>query len=137
MKNFLGRAAALAAAAALAVTGVTATASPAAAATYNGACGSGYVEVNRIEFPDNRGTAFLTYNNSNGYNCVVTVRTNPGAATFMEAMVRRTGESTWVRDAGNFTTYAGPVYRSGAGHCMNWGGTIGTATITLPATNCG
>jgi uncharacterized protein YcsI (UPF0317 family) len=113
------------------------SAAPAAAAAYNGACGSGYAVVNRIEFPDDRGTAFLTYNSSNGYNCVVTVRTNPGAATHMEAMVRRTGESAWVRDSGNYTTYAGPVYRSGAGYCMNWGGTIGNATITLPATNCG
>ncbi|RKS09155.1 hypothetical protein DFP74_4884 [Nocardiopsis sp. Huas11] len=137
MRNLLRKAAAVAAAAAITGTGLLATAAPAAAATYNGACGSGYTQVNKIELPNNRGTTFLTYNGSTGNNCVVTVRTNPGTATHMEAFIRTTGSSTWKKDSGNFTTYAGPVYLSAAGRCVDWGGTIGTATLTEKATNCG
>jgi hypothetical protein len=128
---------ALAVSAAVATAGVITTATPAAAALYGGQCGSGYNIVNLIDFPDQRGTIYLTYNNSNGRNCVVTIRERPGAATLMEAQLRRSGSSTWVKDSGNYTTYAGPVYVSAAGSCVDWGGTIGTATLTRSRTNCG
>ncbi|MCP3012757.1 spore-associated protein A [Nocardiopsis dassonvillei] len=137
MRNLLKKAATLAAAGGIAAAGLAATAVPASAASYNGACGSGYGVVNKVEFPDNRGTTFLTYNNSNGYNCVVTVRTNPGGAAPMEAFIRVNGTSSWKRDSGDYTTYAGPVYLSAAGRCVDWGGTIGTITKTVFRTNCG
>ncbi|WP_370012648.1 spore-associated protein A [Nocardiopsis sp. LDBS0036] len=137
MRNPLKKAATLAAACGIAAAGLMATAAPASAASYNGACGSDYGVVNQIEFPDNRGTTFLTYNNSNGYNCVVTVRTNPGAAAPMEAFIRVNGTSSWKRDSGDYTTYAGPVYLSAARQCVDWGGTIGTITKTATRTNCG
>ncbi|MFL1378431.1 spore-associated protein A [Nocardiopsis protaetiae] len=134
MRTFLKKTAVLAAAVGVAVVGLAA---PASAAAYGGQCGSGYGVVNKIEFPDNRGTTFLTYNSSNGNNCVVTVRTTPGAAAPMDAFIRVSGTSAWKSDPGNFTTYAGPVYLSAAGRCVDWGGTIGTATKSLTRTNCG
>ncbi|PDP89449.1 spore-associated protein A [Glycomyces fuscus] len=137
MRNLLKKAATLAAATGIAAAGLTATAAPASAASYNGACGSGYGVVNKVEFPDNRGTTFLTYSSSTGQNCVVTVRTNPGGAAPMDAFIRVTGTSSWKRDSGNYTTYAGPVYLHAAGQCVDWGGTIGTITKTVPRTNCG
>jgi hypothetical protein len=124
---------------AAALTGGTlmAAATPASAATYGGQCGNGYGVVNQFDLPTNRGTVFLTYNASTGRNCVVTVRTNPGAATLMEAALKRSSSSTWTVDSGNYTTYAGPVYVSAAGQCVDWGGTIGTASGARLGTNCG
>jgi hypothetical protein len=129
--------AALGLAAAAATAGVLVNAAPAQAALYGGQCGSGYNVVNVLDLPDLRGTVYLTYNASTGKNCVVTLRENPGAATLMEAFLRRSGTSSWVKDSGNYTTYAGPVYVSAAGSCVDYGGTIGTATKTRTRTNCG
>lgn len=117
--------------------GALVNAAPAFAALYGGQCGSGYGVVNLIDLPDSRGTVYLAYSASSGKNCVVTVRENPGTATLMEAYLRRTGTSAWQKDSGNYTTYAGPVYVSAAGSCVDWGGTIGTASKTRTGTNCG
>lgn len=129
--------AALGLTAAATAAGVTVSAAPAQAALYGGQCGSGYGVVNLIDLPDLRGTVYLTYNSSTGKNCVVTIRERPGTATLMEAFVRRSGASSWVKQSDDFTTYAGPVYVSAAGSCVDWGGTIGTATKTRYGTNCG
>ncbi|WP_197039018.1 spore-associated protein A [Herbidospora cretacea] len=123
-----------AAAAAVAVVG---TATPASAALYGGQCGSGYNLVNVRDFPDLRGTVYLTYNASTGKNCVVTIREKPGAPTLMEAYIRRSGTTKWVKQSDDFTTYAGPVYLSAAGSCVDWGGTIGTQSVSRNGTNCG
>jgi len=120
-----------------ATAGVMVNAAPAQAALYGGQCGTGYGVVNLIDLPNSRGTVYLTYNSSTGKNCVVTLRENPGTATLMEAYLRRTGTSAWTKDSGNYTTYAGPVYVSAAGSCVDWGGTIGTASLTRTGTNCG
>jgi hypothetical protein len=129
--------AALGLTAAATTAGAMVNAAPAQAALYGGQCGSGYGVVNLIDLPDNRGTVYLTYSSSSGKNCVVTLRENPGTATLMEAYLRRSGTSAWAKDSGNFTTYAGPVYVSAAGSCVDWGGTIGTASKTRNGTNCG
>ncbi|GAB1821133.1 spore-associated protein A [Herbidospora sp. RD11066] len=123
--------------AAVVAAAVVGMATPASAALYGGQCGSGYNLVNVRDFPDMRGTVYLTYNASTGKNCVVTIREKPGAATLMEAYIRRTGTTTWVKESDNFTTYAGPVYLSAAGSCVDWGGTIGTASVGRTGTNCG
>ena len=129
--------AALGLTAAAATAGVMVNAAPAQAALYGGQCGSGYGLVNLIDLPDNRGTVYLTYSSSSGKNCVVTLREKPGGATLMEAYLRRSGTTAWAKDSGNYTTYAGPVYVSAAGSCVDWGGTIGTASRTRYGTNCG
>ncbi|WP_433697465.1 spore-associated protein A [Nocardiopsis sp. CA-288880] len=132
------RAAAAAAAFGVAVTAGALVASPAHAATYNGACGSGYNVVNSVAV-GNSGTTFLTYNNSNGYNCAVTVRNNPGAAVEMVVALKRTQDdaSQAVQDAGYYTTYAGPVYLHAAGSCVDWFGYIDGANGSKNGTNCG
>jgi hypothetical protein len=137
MMRLLSKTALIGAAAAAVVTGSITMAAPASAASYGGQCGSGYGVVNSFSLPDSRGTVFLTYSSATGKNCVVTVRTTPGTATLMEAYLKRSSSSTWVKDSGNYTTYAGPVYVSAAGQCVDWGGTIGTATLFRYGTNCG
>ncbi|WP_159942915.1 MULTISPECIES: spore-associated protein A [unclassified Nocardiopsis] len=123
-------------------TGSLALAAPASAAapvaTYNGACGSGYSVVNHANI-STKGTVFLTYNSSNGYNCAVTVRANPGTALPMAVGLKRTSDSPSQaqQDEGNYTTYAGPVYRSAAGQCVDWFGTISGTNVNRNGTNCG
>ena len=110
----------VASSAALAVGGVAFGTGPASAATYNGACGSGYSVIDHHDIQG--GTIFLTYNN--GSNCVVTVRDQPGQKWWMSANVSITGSSDIHQDPGWFTTYAGPVFVNAPGQCINWGGTI-------------
>jgi hypothetical protein len=93
------------------------------AASYNGACGSGYGAIDHLNVSG--GTVWLTYNASTGKNCVVTVRNNPGARLFMNAVISHAGTSTWDdADPGQFTTYAGPVYVHAPHSCIDWGGVI-------------
>jgi hypothetical protein len=129
--------AALGLTAAAVTAGVAVNAAPASAALYGGQCGSGYGVVNLIDLPDLRGTVYLTYSSSTRKNCVVTIREKPGTGTLMEAYLRKSGTSAWTKDSGNYTTYAGPVYVSAPGSCVDWGGTIGTASMTRTGTNCG
>ncbi|XVU28397.1 hypothetical protein ACQPZJ_15535 [Actinoplanes sp. CA-054009] len=102
------------------------TAAPAQAASYNGACGTGYRVIDSLKVGGTTagtGTAFLTYNN--GWNCVVVVSNTPGTRDWMRAQVKRSGDSGWIEDAGNYTQYAGPVYVYAAGSCVDWGGAVG------------
>lgn len=117
--------------------GTLVTAGPASAATYGGQCGGGYGVVNHRTITG-KGTVYLTYNSSNGYNCVVTIRNNPGAAVRMFAGIARQSDSAWgAVDEGNYTTYAGPVYRYAKGSCVTWGGAIGGTYAGGVNTNCG
>ncbi|MUL42476.1 spore-associated protein A [Streptomonospora sp. PA3] len=124
------------AATAVSAAGLVAGAAPAAAASYNGACGDGYVVVNQRDL--DRGTVYLTYNSGNGYNCVVTVRDNPGTRLTMFAGISRQSDSAWYDvDQGEYTTYAGPVYRHAPGECVTWGGAIEGDYNGGNNTNCG
>ncbi|WP_067602699.1 spore-associated protein A [Nocardiopsis listeri] len=119
------RGAAVAAALGLAATGIL-VASPAHAAAYNDACGAGYGVVRKMDIGDS-GTAFLTYNASNGYNCAVTVRNSPGDPIEVVVGIKRTADdpADAVQDAGMYTTYAGPVYLHAPATCVDWFGHIG------------
>lgn len=117
----------------------SASAAPAkASAAYNGACGSGFSVVNSAPIA-NKGTVYLTYNKNTGENCVVTVRNTTGAKVYMVAWVQLADDEGYPRevDAGEYTSYAGPVYVAGKGYCVNWGGTIDNQTVELDGTNCG
>ncbi|MEK8145736.1 hypothetical protein NKH18_44065 [Streptomyces sp. M10(2022)] len=82
-------------------------------AKYNGACGAGHQVIDSADI-QKLGTTFLTYNNTTGENCVVTVRAKPGAAVHMFASLSsETGGKT--TDSGQFTTYAGPVFLQARG----------------------
>ncbi|WP_282204904.1 spore-associated protein [Kitasatospora fiedleri] len=123
MKKLLKRAALTTAVTALAATGVAVTPSVAQAATYNGVCGSGYGVIDTLPLLD--GTVFLTYNSSNGYNCVVTVRNHPSSYLLeMEASIKKSGTTQWKQDLDFYTTYAGPVYLYAPGTCIDWQGGI-------------
>ncbi|MUL42475.1 spore-associated protein A [Streptomonospora sp. PA3] len=118
--------------------GAVAAASPAAAATYGGECGSGYQVVNSDNI-GSRGTVFLTYNSGNGYNCVVAKRNNPGSRVIIEAglSVSPAGNHWDVYDGGRYTTYAGPIYLHAADRCVDWMGRISGVEGGKRGTNCG
>lgn len=105
-----------------------ATTTRAAAASYNGACGTGYKVIDSTPV-GNSGKVFLTWNQSTGKNCAVTIRNTPGARTYMQVTLKAIDSSEPVaKDSGQYTSYAGPVYINGRGYCVAWGGTIGTAS---------
>jgi len=138
MRKLLRRTASVAAAASLVATGLLATAAPAAAATYGGECGSGYSVVNS-DSVGSTGTVFLTYNNSNGRNCVVTKRNSVGSAVLIEAglSVSPAGNHWDVYEGDYFTSYAGPIYLNAAGRCVDWMGRISGTEGGKRGTNCG
>ncbi|MFF2655382.1 spore-associated protein A [Streptomyces sp. NPDC058045] len=105
------------------------------AATYNGACGSGYKVVNSAQI-GSRGTVYLTYNSSTGKNCVVTVRTTTGKAQHMVASIGTGMDTDTQRDEGKYTSYAGPIYLKAAGQCVNWRGEIAGEIAGKDQTNC-
>lgn len=119
-----------------ATTAASAAAAPAAA--YNGACGSGYGVVNSAAIGD-LGTVYLTYSAKTGKNCVVTVRNTKGTAVYMRASVRVliTKDTQPVVDEGQYTKYAGPVYVTGKGHCIEWSGDIEDYGYYNGGSNCG
>lgn len=119
------------AAAAVAVTAATlaVTAVPAQAASYNGACGSGYRQIDSMSVGGTgTGTAFLTYNN--GWNCVVVVSNTPGKRDWMEASIKLSSSNQWIDDEDYYTQYAGPVYVYAPSACIDWGGTVGYKGMT-------
>lgn len=119
----------------VALVSVFAHPAPAAAAPYSGVCGDGYGVVNEADIAG--GTIYLTYNNSNGRNCVVVMRSSPGAAMNMDAVLKTSAGTSWQTDPGNWTTYAGPVYLEAAGRCVDWGGVVGEEWVLRNGTNCG
>ncbi|PZT71270.1 spore-associated protein [Streptomyces sp. SW4] len=128
-----------AASAALAVGASTALASPASAApntTPQKVCGSGYKTVNSAQV-GSLGTVYLTYNATNGRNCVATIRTNPGTALDMSAWIFVPATEEAAEDFGRYTSYAGPVRVYGKGHCVDWGGSIDNVYVQVYGSNCG
>ncbi|KQZ18773.1 MULTISPECIES: hypothetical protein [Streptomyces] len=130
--------AAAGAVAALAVGGTTALATTASAApnvTPQGVCGSAYKTVNSVPV-GSLGTVYLTYNSSNGKNCVATIRSSPGTAKSMSVYVYVPDTDAWADDFGNYTSYAGPAYVYGKGHCVSWGGNIANVYVSVENSNC-
>jgi hypothetical protein len=105
----------------LAASAVAATlvvpASRAAAHSPYEACGSGYAVVAKPRAVKTRdgvvyGKVYLLYNNDNGKNCVVTIKTRfHGKRTWAEAWLRVRGvegpDRGWFSEYGNFRHYAG------------------------------
>lgn len=116
------------------VMGATA-ASAAPDVTPQGVCGSAYKTVNSVPV-GSLGTVYLTYNSKNGKNCVATIRTNPGTAKDMSTYVYVPDTDEWAGDSGNYTSYAGPAYVYGKGHCVSWGGNIANVYVSVDNSNC-
>ncbi len=104
------------------------TKAAAATATYNGACGTGYKVIDSTPV-GNSGKVFVTWNESTGKNCAVTVRNAVGSRINMRVTLDALGDSDDPAvDSGTYTSYAGPVYVNGRDSCIAWGGTIGNAS---------
>ncbi|GAB3646761.1 M23 family metallopeptidase [Glycomyces tarimensis] len=98
-------------------------------------CGSGYSQIDSEGLTGGR--VYLMYNSSNGYNCVVTIKTsNVGKATAVSAALQVEGGSM-TTDSGNFSYYAGPVKKHAPGTCVKWGGSVGSSSYTSPFEHCG
>ncbi|GAB3485788.1 spore-associated protein A [Nocardiopsis coralliicola] len=137
MRRLTARAPAAALTAAACAAALLTAAEPAAAAGYNGVCGSGYGVVNKADV-GGAGTVYLTYNNSNGRNCAVSVRSSPGAKMAMDVQLAPAGNPDAAKlDSGDFGQYAGPVYLEAAGTCVTWSAIIGDAAGGKAGTNCG
>jgi hypothetical protein len=107
----------------------------ASAATYGGQCGSGYGVVDQHNITG--GTIFLAFNNSSGNNCVVTVRNSSGS-NHIDALIGLSGDPNWEdTDPGNWSKWAGPVYVYARGHCVDWGGIIGSVSWYQFDSHCG
>jgi hypothetical protein len=125
--------------AALSLGTATALASPASAApntTPQKVCGSAYKTVNSAAV-GSLGSVYLTYNSANGKNCVATIRSNPGTAVAMSAWIYVTDTDQGDEDYGQYTSYAGPTYVYGKGHCVDWGGNINNVYVQVAGSNCG
>ncbi|WP_406141640.1 spore-associated protein [Streptomyces sp. NBC_01089] len=118
-----------------ATTALGTTASAAPNVTPQGVCGSAYKTVNSAPI-GSLGTVYLTYDSSNGKNCVATIRTNPGKATYVSTFIYVPDTGTSAGDDGNYTSYAGPAYVYGKGHCVSWGGTIANVYVSVDNSNC-
>ncbi|MDI3387647.1 spore-associated protein [Streptomyces sp. B-S-A8] len=122
----------------LTVGGTTALASPASAApntTPQKVCGSSYRTVNSAPV-GSRGTVYLTYNATNGKNCVVTIRNTPGEEIEMSSWIYVPDTGQAAEDYGSYTSYAGPAYVYGKAHCVDWGGNIGNVYVQITGSNC-
>ncbi|MCY9786239.1 spore-associated protein A [Nocardiopsis sp. EMB25] len=119
---------------ALAATVALAAPAPATAASYGGQCGDGYGVLGSADVSG--GTVFVTYNSSEGKNCVVTVRNSTGSAISMDAALKLSSGTSWQTDPGQWQTYAGPVYLSAAGQCVDWGGSIQDNWVVRNGTFC-
>jgi len=124
--------------ASLALGTTTALAAPASAApntTPQKVCGSAYKTVNSAAV-GSLGTIYLTYNSRNGENCVATIRNNPGASVNMSTWIYVPDNDESAEDYGQYTSYAGPAYVYGKGHCVDWGGSIGNVYVQVTGSNC-
>ena len=122
----------------LALGATTALAAPASAApntTPQKVCGSAYKTVNSAPI-GSLGTVYLTYNSSNGKNCVTTIRNNPGTAVDMSTWIYVPDTDAEGDDYGQYTSYAGPAYVYGKGHCVDWGGHINNVYTQVSGSNC-
>jgi hypothetical protein len=132
VRNF-DRGAALALAGAAAVAGSLVIGSPAMAeSTPIGVCGGGsYHEIDRHDL--GQATIYLLYNGST--NCVVTWKDSPNS-TRVQADLQRVGGEPEI-DAGEYSTYAGPVKVKAAGVCIRWGGAYGKEYWNSGWSHCG
>lgn len=119
--------------AALASTALVVGAAPASAA---GECGAGYTKVGDYAI-ESQGRLEVYYSSSTGKNCAITRDSNPNSG-FKAVHISVAGASGWAdSDSGSFTYYAGPVYVSAPGKCIDVSVHIGTASTSKWSVHCG
>ncbi|MEV8044297.1 serine/threonine protein kinase [Streptomyces griseoluteus] len=103
------------------------TGSAQAASSPTSVCGSGYYVQSShelglyVQTGGPQAIVYLLYNSSSDNNCVVTVVTGEQIHNPVSAGVRAEGGS-WVKDSGNYNSYAGPVYIHAPGKCVQYYG---------------
>lgn len=123
--------------AAVASTCLVAGATPASAA---GPCGGSYYQIDVYNISNSSGKTVgrthLYYSRSTKKNCAVTYakRTKRG---YKAVKLRRSGTLKWAVDAGTFNVYAGPVYVSAPGKCIDIEGKVGGSGATYYSRHCG
>ncbi|RSN63638.1 exo-alpha-sialidase [Amycolatopsis sp. WAC 04182] len=99
-------------------------------------CGGGYGVIDSAPL-GTAGTVYLSYNASNGQNCVSTMKSeSAGTATATSAYLEVAGASR-ITDSGSFSWFAGPVRAAAAGKCVKWGGSAGGTAYNSPSEHCG
>lgn len=99
-------------------------------------CGSGYKVIDKHAL-GTLGTIYLLYKSTTKANCVVTMKqTKLGSKTPVAATLQVKG-GTKASNSGNFGYYAGPVTRTAAAKCVQWGGKVDSTTWTSAYGHCG
>jgi hypothetical protein len=117
-----------------------AVATPAGA---TGPCGSGYNKVGDYRIPQSGtqvGTLMVYYNSSSGKNCALTYgyRSTAGTRTHKLVRIGLDGSAPWAdTDSGNFASYAGPVYVSARGRCIDLYAEVKSAIRGVSGVHCG
>ncbi|SEF20723.1 sialidase-1 [Amycolatopsis pretoriensis] len=100
------------------------------------ACGGGYGVIDSAPL-GSAGTVYLSYNASNGKNCVSAMKSaNAGTATQTSAYLEVKG-STRQTDSGAFSYFAGPVAAAAADKCVKWGGAVDGQAYNSEFEHCG
>ncbi|OUD00122.1 hypothetical protein [Streptosporangium minutum] len=128
------------ASAALVSTWLVAGAAPASAA---GPCGGGYSRVGVYAIPASgarTGTLEVYYSSSSGKNCALAYGygSYAGRVTRKAVALGLGGATAWAgADNGMFAHYAGPVYVSARGKCIDVRGQVGAKVRHLNRVHCG
>lgn len=99
------------------------------------ACGDGYKVIDGANVTGAR--VSLLYNASNGYNCVVAIKTTKiGTASDVGVFLEVQG-SPRTTDRDEYGYYAGPIKKKAPGKCVKWGGMVGSSSYTSGFEHCG
>ena len=120
MRNIKRALLSIAAATAMGAGVLAVTAAPAAAAS---TCGGSLLGNWQIS----GGYISVYYKSSTGQNCAMTYTNKPGKPQYI--MVEIDDGGTPHRQAGTFSYYAGPVYVTAPGRCINFEGEVGSGSV--------
>ncbi|TDD06155.1 spore-associated protein A [Nonomuraea deserti] len=134
-----GKLATLLASATLASTALVAGAAPVSA---TGPCGSSYSRVGAYAVPESgtrKGTLEVYYNSSTGKNCALMYGygSTANTTTWKSVRIQRSDNTGLDQDGGNYKYYAGPVYVSAPGQCIDVEGSVGQAGVSYWDVHCG
>ncbi|NRQ37867.1 hypothetical protein HII36_39465 [Nonomuraea sp. NN258] len=127
----------------LGLTTATTLAVGAAPAEAVGPCGSGYARVGAYRIPPTgtrTGTLEVYYNSGNGKNCALAYGYGAtyGKKTWKAVSIARADGGDFRMDGDEYEYYAGPVYLSAPGQCIDVRGAVTTGKQTfLNNVHCG
>lgn len=99
------------------------------------ACGAGYSVIDHHAL-GKAGTVYLLYSSKSGQNCVATLKaTQLNKKTPASAHIQPKGGKKQT-DSGSYAYYAGPVRAKAPHTCVQWGGSLASATWTSPYQHC-